>query len=141
MNKERDEYGLQPFKRGAATPGANTSGEALPDSHNPSPTYAKARADAKAAAEAKAAALEEQRIQDAADGWAESLGGGGVRLPAGSSVCWSGRHGDDQPAKVIAAQIWPLPPMPITELVRRGILSHGRLHPPAFERAVKELVR
>ena len=114
---------------------------ALSDSLNPSPIYAKARAAAKAAAEAKAAALEEQRLQDAADGWAESLGAGDVRLPSGSSVCWEGRFGDDHPPKVVAAQIWPLPPMPIIELVRRGILSRSRIDPVAFERAVRELVR
>jgi hypothetical protein len=91
--------------------------------------------------EARLAAIEEQRLQNDADCYADSLGAGRIKLPSGSSVCWSGRHGDDEPAKVIAAQIWPLPPMPIIELVRRKILSLGRIDSVAFARAVEELPR
>jgi hypothetical protein len=130
-----DGYGLQPFKRGAATPGAYASGEALhsssrglADSHNPSPVYAKARADA----------FEKQRLAHEADCAAFYIAKGPFKFHCGTAS-WTLRTGD--PTRAETLTLHPLPSRSVKDLLQAGIIDTSGVIEEAFKRAVAALGR
>jgi hypothetical protein len=132
MSTERDDYGLQPFKRLAvATPGANhASGEALPDSYNPSAAWTKARADA------MAASFEEQRLTHETDVAAYYIANGPFKFPMGPAR-WTLRAEDRTRAETLTLS--PLPSRSVRELVKARIINTTGVVIEEWRKACEEL--
>jgi hypothetical protein len=128
MTTERDDYGLQPFKRGAvATPGANhASGEALPDSLDPSPAWTQARA----------AAFDEQRLAHETDCAAFYIANGPFKFPMGP-VRWTLCAEDRTRAETLTLS--PLPSRSIRELIKAGVIDTTGVVIEAWKKACEEL--
>ena len=119
MTTERDDYGLQPFKRGAAaTPGANhASGEAL------------SRA-------AMAASFEERQLRHETDCAAFNIARGPFELPIGS-VQWTLRTDDRTRAETLT--LCPLPARAVRDLIKAGIIDTRGVIIEAWKAEVEKL--
>jgi hypothetical protein len=127
MNAEPVRYGL--LRAEDVMPKGGRSNAAFPDSHNPSPIYAKARADA------MAAAFEQQRLAHEVDCAAFYVAKGPFKFSG--SISWTLRA--DDPSRAATLTLHPLPSRSVEDLLKAGIISPSGVEEEAFRKECERL--